>query len=153
MKKTLLIITLVMAIGTAINAQDYRTGVGLRLGMPYGLSAKHFLNETNAVEGILASSYNGIVITGLYENEHWTGWYPGINWYWGFGAHLGFWDNSPWVSGDSGGILGADFILGLEYTFDEVPINLSMDIIPSINIIGATGWNGFLGGLSVRYIF
>ena len=34
---------------------------------------------------------NGIIATGLFENEHWTGFYPGINWYWGLGAHIGFW--------------------------------------------------------------
>ncbi len=142
-----------IAFGFSANAQDYRNGVGLRLGNPYGLSVKHFLNETNAVEGIFASSYNGFVAVGLYENEHWTGWYPGLNWYWGFGAHLGWWDNSPWVNGDGGPVIGADFIVGLEYTFDEVPINISLDVIPSVNIIGSSGWNGYLGGLSIRYVF
>ena len=144
---------LVLAFGSAARAQDYRTGIGLKLGNPYGLTVKHFLNESNALEGVLASNYQGFVAMAFYENEHWTGWYPGINWFWGFGGHIGFWDNSPWVSGDGGGVLGADFIIGLEYTFDEVPINLQLDIIPSINLIGDTGWNGPLGGLSVRYVF
>ena len=152
MKRILFAIILISGLSLAVEAQDYRTAVGLRFGYPYGLTVKHFLNETNAFEGILAGSYGGFVVTGLYENEHWTGWYPGINWYWGFGAHLGFWDSNPWVSGDGGGVLGADFVLGLEYTFDEVPIGLSLDIIPTINLIGGNGWAP-QSALSIKYVF
>ena len=43
--------------------------------------------------------------------------------------------------------------LGLEYTFDEIPLNLSLDLLPSINLIGSTGWGGINGALSVRYVF
>ena len=93
MKKSIIIILLVILSGQLINAQDYKTSLGIRAGYPYlGISIKHFVNEKNAFEGIMASNYGGFVITGLYENEHWTGQYPGFNWYWGFGAHVGFWD-------------------------------------------------------------
>jgi len=156
MKKTMIVGFLLIVMGISANGQDYRTALGLRAGFPYGVTVKHFLNETNAIEGILASSWGGFVITGLYENEHWTGQYPGLNWYWGFGAHIGFWDseyNKYIDDPDVGSVLGADFILGLEYTFDEIPLNLSLDILPSVNLIGVTGWGGIHGGLSIRYVF
>ncbi|MDZ7738804.1 MAG: hypothetical protein U5K32_07020 [Bacteroidales bacterium] len=154
MKKLAIIVFALFILGFSAGAQDYRTGVGLRAGFPYGLSVKHFLNETNALEGILASSWGGFVVTGLYENEHWTGEYPGLNWFWGFGAHIGFWDNNNYINDiNVGTVLGADFITGLEYTFDEIPLNLSLDVMPSVNLIGYTGWGGIYGGLSIRYVF
>ncbi|MBG0859795.1 MAG: hypothetical protein IQL11_09845, partial [Bacteroidales bacterium] len=79
MKKTILILALTMFLVVSSFGQDYRTSLGLRAGYPYGLTVKHFLNKTNAIEGVLASSWGGFVITGLYENEHWTGEYPGLN--------------------------------------------------------------------------
>ena len=155
MKKLILVIIAVIGISSFVNAQDYRTSLGLRAGFPYGVTIKHFLNQKNAVEGVLASSWGGFVATVLYENEHWTGRYPGLNWFWGFGAHIGFWDESSRYINDPnvGSVIGADFILGLEYTFDEIPLNLSLDIMPSVNLIGVTNYNGIGGGLSVRYVF
>ncbi|HUS85675.1 MAG TPA: hypothetical protein VMW76_00420 [Bacteroidales bacterium] len=154
MKKALTAVLLFVALGISTSGQDYRTALGLRAGFPYGITVKHFLNETNALEGILASSWGGFVATALYENEHWTGQYPGLNWFWGLGAHIGFWDPEYNIYiDDTGPVLGADLIAGLEYTFDEIPLNLSLDILPSFNLIGAKGWGGIHGGLSIRYVF
>jgi len=156
MKRTILLLSLSVFLSMASFGQDYRTSLGLRVGFPYGVTVKHFLNKTNAIEGVLASSWGGFVITGLYENEHWTGQYPGLNWFWGVGAHAGFWDanRNPYIDETYvGSVIGVDAILGLEYTFDEIPLNLSLDILPSLNLIGQTGWGGIFGGLSVRYVF
>lgn len=156
MKKSFVIVLFVLVLGLTLNAQDYKTSIGLRAGYPYGLSVKHFLSENNAVEGILASNYGGFVATVLLENEHWTGQYPGFNWYWGVGAHVGFWDagaNRYINSTYTGSVIGIDGVLGLEYTFDEIPLNISLDILPSINLIGSAGWGGPNGALSIRYVF
>jgi hypothetical protein len=158
MKKTLLIFTIALAINIVATGQEYKTSLGLRAGQPYGLTVKHFLSEKNAVEGIFASYLNwgGFVVTGLYENENWTGEYPGLNWFWGVGAHIGFWNagmNPHLNSTYTGSIIGADAILGLEYTFDEIPLNLSLDLLPTLNLIGDPGWGGLNGGFSIRYVF
>lgn len=156
MKKLFLLLLFIAVISMTAGAQDYRTAAGLRAGLPYGLTVKHFLNQTNAVEGILASRWGGFVITGLYEKEYWTGEYPRLNWFWGAGAHIGFWDAgyNPNINATyTGSVIGLDGILGLEYTFDDVPLNLSLDILPSINLIGSTGWAGINGAISVRYVF
>lgn len=155
MKRLILVFGLIALLGVGVNGQDYKTALGLRLGWPAnGVTVKHFLNQTNAIEGIVATSHGGFVVTGLYENEHWTGEYPGLNWFWGFGAHVGFWDSNPYVDQfDGSSILGVDFVVGLEYTFDEIPLNLSIDLMPSVNLLGYTGWGGINGGISVRYVF
>lgn len=156
MKKALIILVLTGLIGISASAQDYKTSLGLRAGLPYGVTLKHFLSKYNAFEGILASSYQGFVVTGLWENERWTGHYPGFNWFWGVGAHVGFWDagNNPNLPKSySGSVIGVDGVLGIEYTFDEIPLNLSLDLLPTIDLIGYTGWGGINGGLSIRYVF
>lgn len=156
MKKTLLIVFLAASFVTAAIGQDYKTSLGVRLGYPYGLTVKHFIGKKSALEGILASSWGGFVATALYEYENWTGKYPGLNWYWGAGVHAGFWDayNHPLIDDSyTGSVIGADFIIGLEYTFDEVPVNLSIDLLPTYNIIGYTGWGGLTGAISARYVF
>jgi hypothetical protein len=158
MKKIFFTLLFILFLVFSINAQDYKTSLGIRVGYPYGISIKHFLNEKNAVEGILAIRDGGFVATALYENEHWTGQYPGLNWYWGLGAHVGFWDpganrfiNKANFAGE--GVIGVDAILGLEYTFDEIPLNLSADVFPCVNLINTTGWGGLNWGISARYVF
>lgn len=156
MKRILLLFVTVVFLTVSLHGQDYKTSVGLRAGLPYGLTVKHFLNKTDALEGLLASSWGGFVVTGFYENEHWTGQYPGLNWYWGVGGHAGFWDAGRNPNLDQtyvGSVIGVDGIIGLEYTFDEIPLNLSLDLLPTINLIGSTGWGGINGALSVRYVF
>ena len=157
MKKALLAAVVLLLISASVGAQDYKTSLGLRVGYPYGATVKHFLSKTDAIEGIIGSSYGGLTVTGLYENEHWTGKYPGLNWYWGLGAHVGFWDAAanPHISDVTynGAVIGVDGVLGLEYTFDDFPLNLSLDLLPSFNLIGDTNWGGIYGALSVRYVF
>lgn len=156
MKKALLILVLVTSVQIMANAQDYKTSIGLRAGLPYGLTIKHFTNDVNAFEGILASRWGGFVLTGLWEHERWTGEYPGLNWFWGLGAHLGSWNaglNPRFNDTYNGVVIGADAILGLEYTFDEIPLNISLDLLPTINLIGYTGWGGINSAISIRYVF
>ena len=154
MKRAVLIFLLTAVFTITGYGQDYKTALGLRAGLPYGVTVRHFINKENALEGILASRWSGLVITGLYEKESWLGKYPALNWYWGFGAHAGFWDpgTNPNVNTTSA-VIGADAILGIEYTFDDFPINLSLDLLPSLNLIGSTGWGGINGALSIRYVF
>jgi hypothetical protein len=156
MKKVLIILVLAVMTGVSVKAQDYKTSLGLRAGVPYGVTVKHFLDKYNALEGIMAGRYGGFVITGLWESERWTGKYPGLNWYWGAGAHVGFWDagNNPNIEPTyNGAVFGVDGVLGLEYTFDEIPLNLSLDVLPTVNLFGSSGWGGINGALSIRYVF
>jgi hypothetical protein len=156
MKKIILTLTLVLFISVFVSAQDYNTGVGLRLGFSNGLTVKHFLSQRSAVEGLLATRWRGFDITGLYEVHNQAFDVERLNWYFGGGGHVGFWngDNTNW--GDRGTnytIVGIDGILGIEYNFREVPINLSLDWKPAFNLTGYTGFWGDGGALSIRYIF
>jgi hypothetical protein len=156
MKKIILTLTLVIFISTFASAQDYNTGVGLRLGFSNGLTIKHFLSQRTAVEGLLATRWRGFEIAGLFEIHNEAFDVDRLKWYFGGGAHIGFWngDNTHW--GDTGTnytIIGVDGILGIEYSFSEVPVNLSLDWKPAFNLTGYTGFWGDGGALSIRYIF
>ena len=137
-------------------AQDYNTGVGLRAGYSYGLTIKHFVSEKNALEGLFSSRWQGFQITGLYEYQNHFSSAERLNWYIGFGAHVGFWNGNNVKWGDSGTnytVVGIDGILGLEYVFKEVPINLGIDWKPSFNFVGYSGFWSNGGAISNRYIF
>jgi hypothetical protein len=156
MKKIILTLTLVIFIYAYASAQDYNTGVGLRLGFSNGLTVKHFLSQRSAVEGLLVTRWRGFEITGLFEAHNQAFDMERLNWYFGGGGHIGFWngDNTNWGHiGTNYTVIGIDGILGIEYNFSEVPINLSLDWKPAFNLSGYTGFWGDGGALSIRYIF
>jgi len=148
---------LIFACGIVLlaNAQDYKTGIGLRAGFSSGLTLKHFKSRKVALEGLLTTRWQGFDVTGLYEVHNKAFEVNSLNWYYGGGAHIGFFNGNyaEWgINGTTYTVIGIDGILGLEYTFDEIPINLGIDWKPTFNLIGYTGiWSE--GALSVRYVF
>ena len=157
MKKIILTIAIIIASIFSINAQNYETGIGFRGGLSNGVTIKHFVTSYTALEGIIAARWGGVLITGLYEfnNEFYT---EGLDWYYGIGGHVGIWDTPRnanwWVVGEvSSPIIGIDAIIGIEYTFPEFPISLSLDWKPAVNLIGYTGAWADSGAFSIRYVF
>lgn len=74
MKKSLLLFSLITIFALSSKAQEYTNAVGIRLGpnsaaISPGVTIKHFLNETNAIEGIVGVS-NGLGLCALYEWHH-----------------------------------------------------------------------------------
>jgi len=155
MKKITLVLFLSLFFIIVSSAQDYKTGIGIRSGWGSGLTLKHFLGEQTAFEGILNSQWRGFSITGLFEVHKNAFNTDRLYWYYGGGGHIGFWNgryNSRFDSGNNT-IIGVDGILGLEYNFDFIPINLSLDWKPALNLVGVSGFWGDGGGFSIRYIF
>lgn len=136
---------LMIFLGLTASAQHpYKVGVGVRLNYGYGLSIKYNMTQKKSVEGIVYTRWKGINITGLYEIHAPAFKTAGWRWYYGMGGHIGVWRNgsryNPWFdSANSYTVIGADGILGLEYTFKEIPLNLSVDWKPAINLIGYQG--------------
>jgi hypothetical protein len=104
----------------------------------------------------LSTRWHGFNITGLYEIHNYPFAVEGLSWYYGFGGHLGFWDgyrSSRFDEDKTYTVIGIDGILGLEYSFVEVPICLSLDWKPALNVIGHSGFWGDGGAFSIRYAF
>ncbi len=139
-------------------AQDYNTGIGLRGGFSNGLTIKHFISEKGALEGIISSRWRGIELTGLYEIHNQAFNVDRLKWYIGFGGHVGFWNGkyhkNYWGEPNTSyTVIGVDGILGLEYSFREVPINIGIDWKPAFNFVGYNGLWVDGGAFSIRYIF
>lgn len=84
--------------------------------------------------------------------------FPDINnleWFYGGGAHIGFWQSGsyPYNRSNPQSIFGIDLVVGVEYTFDEVPFSASLDWKPAFNIMGDFHWWGNFISLSLRYTF
>lgn len=140
------------------NAQDYNTGIGLRGGFANGLTIKHFTGEKSAFEFLFASRWRGVEITALYEIHNQAFNTERLKWYYGFGGHIGFWNgdytHKYWgTQGTSYTVIGIDGILGLEYSFREIPINVGIDWKPTYNFAGYSGFWADGGAFSIRYIF
>ena len=158
MKKFGFTILLALCCYLFSNAQDYNTGIGLRGGFANGITIKHFVTSKSAFEGIIASRWKGLELTGLYEIHNRAFDVDRLKWYFGFGGHVGFWhgDNTRKHWGEPGTaytVIGVDGILGIEYSFSEIPLNIGVDWKPSFNFYGHYGFWADGGALSVRYIF
>lgn len=140
-------------------AQTYATGVGLRAGVSNGLTVKHFIQSDVALEGIIHSRWRGLILTGLYEVHENIREVRGLRWFYGGGAHLGSWNSGnippPWADSNYRGstIVGIDGIIGLDFKFEDAPINLSLDYKPAFNIINGGGFWGDELALSIRFTF
>lgn len=156
MKKIVFTILLIAGLFLFGNAKDYNTGVGLRGGFTNGFTIKQFIGSNVALEGIIASRWRGLEVTGLYEIHNRFVQIDRLNWYIGLGGHVGLWDgnNVKWGSaGTSYTVVGVDGVLGLEYSFLQIPINISIDWKPTFNFYGYKGFWADGGAISLRYIF
>ncbi|MDO8929399.1 MAG: hypothetical protein Q7J86_10695 [Bacteroidota bacterium] len=156
MKTSIFVLVIALLFAFETKAQDYNTGIGLRGGFASGLTVKHFLGQNKAIEGIFDTRWQGFSITGLYEIHAQAFNTNRLNWYYGFGGHIGFWNGKHYrdVHNELNyTVVGIDGILGLEYNFEEIPINLSIDWKPAFDLFGYSGFYGDGGAISIRYIF
>jgi hypothetical protein len=139
----MLAVSLFCFAALAANAEDYETGIGIRLGgITQGLTVKHFLSTNSALEGILSFGHHSFMITGLYEMHNEISGAPGLYWFYGGGAHLGFYNGGDYFYYKKHGrryyyeedrsvaVFGIDLIIGMEYKFQKAPIAIGLDIKP-----------------------
>ncbi|HAK80661.1 MAG TPA: hypothetical protein DCR35_04625 [Runella sp.] len=157
MRTRLFIIALVATLSTAFSAsaQDYRTAVGLRLGSTNGITIKHFTKRNVALEGIVSTRWRGVGLTGLIEGHTRFLGINRLNFIYGAGAHVYIWGegNRGYAPYQRSSIAGLDAILGLEYNFREVPINIGIDWKPTLNFSVDNGFWGDEAAISIRYTF
>jgi hypothetical protein len=151
----------------AVVTQNYHNGIGVRLGgLTSGITFKHFGKPLGAFEGILSFGYQATVITALYEQHVNIGNSPGLRWFYGGGGHIAFFRYGGyyhWVHKDgkfkyadregiTSAVVGIDGILGLDYKFNNAPVNISLDLKPFIDFYnGPYGY--FDGAVSARFTF
>ena len=140
------------------HGQSYNSAIGARLGYPLSLSYKKFVSDRAAIEGILGfrsySGYSWINIGGLYEIHNELPSVDGLSWYYGAGASVYIWSwDDNFVNPGSGTSIGISGVIGLDYKFADIPLNISADWVPTFFLNGyGNGFAGGYGGLGVRYI-
>lgn len=160
MKKILFVFALCIGIFSMNNAsaQDYKSGIGLRLSSPIAASYKTFLNDAGAVEllvgirsyGLIGYRNTSFYFGGLYQHHFDISSVDGLRWYIGGGAigqvhSYSFTNNTNFY-------LNLALNGGVEYTFADIPLAVSVDYIPLIGVLGGGGFYGGWAAASARYI-
>ena len=99
------------------------------------ISLKYFFNEISAVEALFSFG-DPLAIGALYE-IHKPISESGIKWYYGGGGYLGFVKtyNANKEKNETNPNFGAQGVLGLDYKFANIPLNLSLDWKPELNMV------------------
>jgi len=148
--------------GLSINSSSYTTAIGIRGFGTSGLTIKHFTSNSSAYEGIVGFWPNAFSATFLFEQYVNAFGEPGLNWYYGIGGHVATKSNWAYVDGvmrsyrinDGGFGVGVDGIFGLEYKIREIPVAVSMDVKPFVEITNKG--NAYLAmdpGLGIKVTF
>jgi hypothetical protein len=147
MNKLLALYILTAIITTSATAQDkaYNNAIGVRLGpstpvIKSGITFQHFMANNKAIEGIVSFG-DGLALCGLYE-IHKPLVAENLNWFIGFGGYVGFSKKNSYIGGAG--------IVGLSYDFNSqnLPLNISLDWKPELNIIEKVGFEGSGVGFS-----
>ncbi|HMU02522.1 MAG TPA: hypothetical protein PJ990_02820 [Saprospiraceae bacterium] len=151
---TLVILLMFVAIS---QAQDYKTAVGGKVGFALVASYKAFLNESAAVDVFGGIHWGGGLMAGVNYSIHKD--IPAVDrlkWYYGAGANFfsygGAFGFKNWFE------FGVSGNIGLDYSFEEMPLNVSLDYVPTIVILENDDFDRFnrlrtgYGALTVRYI-
>jgi hypothetical protein len=156
MQKIIFTIIISLFISTLALAQSstYKNALGIRLSssiptVESGITYKHFLGNNNAVEGILSFG-DGTAICVLYEIHKPIKSAENLQWFIGGGGYIGFNNNKK---NNNNNTLGAAGIVGLDYKFANIPLNLSLDWKPELKIISTVGFEASGVGFSARFTF
>jgi len=149
--------TLLFVVTNAQNGSDYSRALGVK-AYPGGISYKQFLSNKNntAIEGLGYFWTDGMRITALYEIHKSFEGVEGLSWYYGPGAHIGFWNDSwkkRYPDRNASAAIGIDGVLGLDYKLADLPLNISVDWQPSFTITSYNYFEGTWGGIGIRYTF
>ncbi len=148
-KKIALIAFLGILLTGTLKAQESGFGIGAIFGSPTGVSLKLWTGETTAFDASLAWSFYDDGYFAVNVNYLWhkfglikvdSGKLP---LYFGVGAKMGISDNFH---------LGVRIPVGLDYMFSEIPLDVFVELAPSLMLIPATTFQ-FDGGIGVRYFF
>lgn len=156
--KYISIFLIALALGAgSINAKAQDL-LGVRGGWYSGITYQHYTGSNSALEFIGQFTRGGNNFTGLYEIHNSIPDVAGLNFYYGAGGHIGFYKQDRHnLFGDRysghGGVIGVDGIIGIEYFIKPVPLQLSLDYKPAINLGGGDLWLYNDLALAVRFVF
>lgn len=161
----IILVPIILLLSLNLKAQLTDYTIGLRMGSYNGITAKMDFEESTSFEMIMGLKNHGITSTFLLEfnkpiDLYWS---RGFSWYYGIGTHFGYMrtaDLRDYFNSDNSYDLmytvtsaGIDGIIGLQYKFSDIPIELSIDAKPLFEIINVRRLHLqlFETSLTVRY--
>lgn len=160
MKKLTLALLSLSLFSSLSYAQTKKFGIGAILGDPTAISAKYFMGNY-AVDGAVSYSHHELLLLGDYLKH-----FPGrlgkqndfvarLTPYVGVGPVIAIGDsdkNHHFLDDDDDFGLGIRVPLGLEWMASEIPLGISFELAPGLQLVDET--DGFIqGGLAFRYYF
>jgi len=160
MKKIVIICLLVAAAGVfqTASAQNYRTALGVRLSSSNAMqnnsvSIKQFISEKTAIEGLF--TFGDPLALGALLEFHKPLAPAGLTYFYGAGGYIAFLKtvntNTQKTSTDAN--FGAQGIIGLDYKFVNIPLNISLDWKPELNIVNDINFEPAAIGFTARFTF
>jgi hypothetical protein len=155
MKKSFLFLFVIILFSASqLKAQDYKTALGIRLSsqgpaINNSVSFKYFMNPKLAIEGLFTFDRRA-AIGALLEVHNPMPSTEGLQWFYGAGAYLGF-DSDK--TNTNRALMGGQGIIGLDYKFANLPLNLSLDWKPELNIIDNINFEPAAVGFTIRFTF
>ncbi|MCE3282004.1 MAG: hypothetical protein K0Q66_741 [Chitinophagaceae bacterium] len=140
-------------LALAVTAQPYNRALGVKFPVGTGITYKKFISEKSALEFQAVYARESFRTAGLYEFHFPFTKAEGLTWYVGPGVHVAFYKSEYQKTYSSKMDLGIDGVLGLDYKFAALPINLSLDWQPSFSFTGNSGAQAAYGGVALRYVF
>jgi hypothetical protein len=166
MKKLMLLFILAgcISLSSNLNAQDYqdgnsyKTALGVRLSSANAMvnnsvSIKHFINNKMAVEGLL--SFGDPLAIGALVELHKPLAAQGLTYFYGAGGYISFIKklNTATQKTNTEPNFGAMGIIGLDYKFNNIPLNISLDWKPELNIVTDINFEPSAIGFTARFTF
>ena len=148
--KTIFTVLILLLASTSFS-QNYKMALGFKGGYPgYGtLNAKKSISKSDYLEASIGGFGRNSYSTGFHvelDYERMQALEEGFSFYYGVGVLLGMSliQNSAYLH------LAPKALLGLEYNFEDIPLNISIDTGPYLFVSPKIGfiWGG---GLALRY--
>jgi len=168
MKKAAILLSVMLSAAAMVQAQEYHTippfAVGVR-GSADGVGGnfRYYIRDLVSLEGQLnvsggkpnglptntGKSVMGVALVELNVPLYTTQ----FRMFLGAGMHYGSWERYKDISKPEG-TFGYDGIVGFEYTFQQMPVSVSLDYKPSVTYLaGAQMFPSNAAGLALRYYF
>lgn len=159
--KRIAIVCLLVAVTASTNlvsAQDYKTALGVRLSSSNAMqnnsiSIKQFINEKMAIEGLF--TFGDPLALGALLEFHKPLSAAGLTYFYGAGGYIGFIKtvNATTQKSSTDANFGAQGVIGLDYKFNNIPLNLSLDWKPELNIVSDINFEPAAIGFTARFTF
>ena len=160
MKKIIVASLVVLLTGSlyTASAQGYKTALGVRLSSSNAMqnnsvSFKQFISDKTAIEALF--TFGDPLALGALLEIHKPLNPEGLTWFYGGGGYIGFVKKLNTNTGKEGTDpnFGAQGVIGLDYKFNNIPLNISLDWKPELNLVNDINFEPAAIGFTARFTF